>query len=252
MYILADVPIEGNSMIGVMSSPIASNEFVWSGDTMGDARWGLTPSSGQLVIRGESGLAIAYGVTSPTPSTSEGIIAPPGAVRLIDGEWTAWDPPCAGSLRGDQPYATIQVPHLLLGASSSGGMVAVVCEEASDGAPLRTFVSSDGGATFVEGTQLPDGMTMTNRSWILVLDDGAILVGAALDTGELVVERSDDSGDSWTVDTSFGGVGDFATMTVTPTGRIVVVATVEGIDGASSDVAQLSEDGGTWVPIGRV
>jgi len=242
VYVLADVAVEGNSRVGVMSSPVERDEFVWSGTAMGDATWELTPWSGQLVIRGESGWAIAYGATSPTPSTSGAVVAPPGAVRRINGEWTGWDPPCAASLQGEQQMTTIQLPRLVLGASPSGRTVAVVCKEASGDGPLRTFVSGDDGATFVEAAQLPDGVTMTERSWILVPDDSTILLGVALDTGELVVERSDDDGRSWTVETSFADAKDFATVTVTPTGRIVVVASAE---------AQVRDDRGTWVPIGK-
>ncbi|MEO6651534.1 MAG: hypothetical protein ABIP17_02630, partial [Ilumatobacteraceae bacterium] len=80
------------------------------------------------------------------------------------------------------------------------------------------------------------------RSWLLVPDDNTILLGVALDTGELVVEGSHDGGRSWTVETSFKDAKEFASATVTPTGRIVVVA---GIEGRSRN------DQGTWVPTGK-
>ena len=86
VYVLADVVIDGNSRIGVMSSPVETDDFAWSGSTMGDVRWGLTPYSGQLVIRGESGWAIAYGATAPGPTPSDGNgFVPQGAARLVIG-----------------------------------------------------------------------------------------------------------------------------------------------------------------------
>ncbi|MEO6651270.1 MAG: sialidase family protein [Ilumatobacteraceae bacterium] len=136
----------------------------------------------------------------------------------------------------------IQLPRLVLGAAPSGGTIVVVCEEANGDGPLRTFVSRDGDATFIEAAQLPDGVTMTERSWVLVPDDSTILLGVALDTGELVVKRSYDGGRSWTLETSFADAQDFATVTVTPTGRIVVVAGIE---------ASTRDDRGAWVPIGK-
>jgi hypothetical protein len=248
-YIFADVPVGGNSRIGIESSPVGRDSFVWSGDTMGNVEWPLTPASRQLVVRGRSGWAIAYGVLAPPPSTS-GSLSPPGALRLIGGKWTVWDPPCARSLKGEPEYTVIQVPRLLLGASSTGATVAVVCQE-TKGAPLRTFVSHDASATFEEGAHLPHGVTMTDHSWLQVLDDGTLLLGAVLGTGEPVVERSVDGGASWTVDVSFGGAGDLATMTVTPSGRILVVATVDGADGSKHTVAHMRDDRGIWVPIGQ-
>ena len=242
VYVLADVPVAGNSTVGVKSSPVDRDEFVWSGTTMGDARWDPRPWSGQLVIRGESGWAIAWGTTSPAPSTATTAGPFPGAVRRINGEWTGWDPPCAASLQGEKQLTTIQVPRLVLGASPSGAAVAVVCKEAKGGGPLRTFVSGDGGTTFVEAAPLPAGATMTERAWLLVPDDNTILLGVALDTGELVVEGSHDGGRSWTVETSFADAKEYVTATVTPTGRIVVVAGTEG---------RVRGDQGTWVPTGK-
>jgi hypothetical protein len=244
VYVLAEVTNTGNSRIGVMSSPVETDAFVWSGTTMGDARWGLTPSSGQLVLSEASGWAIAYGATAATSST------PGGAVRRIDGEWTGWSPPCAVSLEVEQPYQTIELPRLILGASRTGGMVAVVCSQSTAGRSPRAFVSADDGATFREASRLPDGMTLTDRSWVIVPDDDTILVGVALDTGELAVARSDDGGTSWIVETSFGVGAEFATATVTATGRVVVVATIEGNEATRRDVAQFRDDGGTWLPIG--
>lgn len=248
VYVLADVPIGGNSRVGVMSSPVDSDAFVWSGTTMGDVRWGLTPNSGQLVVTGQSGWAIAYGATATPPksSTSGGIEVPEVAVRLIDGEWAAWAPPCAVSLEGERPYQTIHLPRLILGASQSGGTVAVVCSLSTADFSLRVFVSADDGATFHEATRLPDGMTVNDRSWVIAPDDDTILVGVTLDTGELATAKSADRGTSWTVDTSFGGRGKFATATVTPTGRIVVVATIQDSEGTRRTVAQFRDDGGTW------
>lgn len=246
VYVLADVDIDGNSRIGVMSSPVDSDDFVWSGTTIGDVRYGLTPNSGQLAVNGESGWAIAYGATAPGSTVSDGVDVPPGAARLIDGEWTEWAPPCAVSLEGERPYQTIKVPQLILGVSTSGGTVAVVCSGTPTYGAPRAFVSADDGATFAETTRLPDGMTLTPQSWVLVPDDDTILVGVALDTGELAVARSDDRGTTWTVETSFGGGGRFAAATITPTGRIVVVATIEDSPSARRDVAQFRDDSGTW------
>lgn len=250
VYVLADVVIGGNSRVGVMSSSVESDDFVWSGSTMGDVRWGLTPSSGQLVVSGESGWAIAFGATAPesTPSDGNGFV-PPGAARLVDGEWTEWAPPCSVSLEGEQQLQTIELPRLILGASRSGGMVAVVCSQSTADRSPRAFVSADEGATFLEATRLPDGMTLTDRSWIIVPDDDTILVGVTLDTGELAVARSDDRGTSWILDTTFNVGAEFTTATVTPNGRIVVVATIDGLEATRRDVAQFRDDGGTWLPI---
>jgi hypothetical protein len=135
---------------------------------------------------------------------------------------------------------TIRVPQLVLGASPSGATVAVVCKEAKGGGPLRAFVSRDGGTTFVEAAPLPDGVTMTERSWLSVPDDNTILLGVALATGELVVEGSHDGGRSWTVEKSFADAKEFAGATVTPTGRTVVLAGNE---------AWIRDDRGAWVPI---
>jgi hypothetical protein len=129
-------------------------------------------------------------------------------------------------------------------------MVAVVCSQSTAGRSPRAFVSADDGATFREASRLPDGMTLTDRSWVIVPDDDTILVGVALDTGELAVARSDDGGTSWIVETSFGVGAEFATATVTATGRVVVVATIEGNEATRRDVAQFRDDGGTWLPIG--
>lgn len=111
-------------------------------------------------------------------------------------------------------------------------------------------MSFDAGATFVETVRLPAGTTLAERSWVMVADDDTILVGVELDTGALAIARSSDRGGSWAVDASFGDSGTFATATITPTGRIVVLATIDGADAPRRDAALYRDDTGTWRPIG--
>lgn len=51
------------------------------------------------------------------------------------------------------------------------------------------------------------------------------------------------------MDTTFSVGAEFATATITPTGTVVVVATVDGLEATRRDEAQIRDDSGTWLPI---
>lgn len=246
VYLLGDVPVNGNSTSVVLSSPIDRDEFVWTGTSMGDARWGLDVHSAQLAVSSQGGWAIGFGVVSARAN------APDGATRTVEGEWVTWEPPCAMRLDDEEPYTRIDVPQMALGVSPSGEYVGVVCDAGTDAGFPLVFLSADGGATFESTTPMSGNIRFTTGSWLVVTDDGTMIVGLATDAADLVVQSSTDGGQTWRTEALFGERNYFLDVSVTPAGRLVVVAKSDGPNAARGADGKARQPDGTWVPLATV
>jgi photosystem II stability/assembly factor-like uncharacterized protein len=170
----------------VASSPI--DEDAWQvASVRADIGAGPVPEA-QLVVAGSAGWVV-----------SVNRVVTDGA-RLVDGTWSAWRPACADSLG-----------PAVLAAWSGTGLLAV-CDVGLLGDPAgeHLYVSTDGGATFVERN---GALPFEDARFVAAATDSAFFVKAG---SELVA--SFDGGDTWTTVLATGtaaraGFLDFATET---------------------------------------
>jgi photosystem II stability/assembly factor-like uncharacterized protein len=150
----------------VASSPI--DEDAWQVASVRVELGGGPVPEAQLVLAGSAGWVV--GVNR---------VVTDGA-RLDDGTWSAWRPACADSLG-----------PAVLAAWSETGLLAV-CDVGLLGDPAgeHLYVSTDGGATFVERN---GALPFEDARFVAAATDSAFFVKAG---SELVA--SFDAGDTWT------------------------------------------------------
>lgn len=208
--------------VRIASSPVGSDSWTLS-PTKVQIGAGPVPST-QLVLSGTGGWLVQIDRTVV------------GGARLVNGEWSAWTPPCA----------TVNGPAVLAASSSTDLVAACAVGQWSTPKGEHLYISHDGGTTFTEAAaQVP----LTDAAGIGSPGAGSILVaGSTTQAAEIV--GSFDGGQTWQTVMTAGSSG--ATLTyvgfTTPTQGVAVMQTGTGPGGQTS-VGKLlvTRDGGhTW------
>ncbi|HZQ59280.1 MAG TPA: hypothetical protein VFA84_14670 [Acidimicrobiales bacterium] len=202
----------------VATAPVASDAFSVSlGAAAIPVGAGPVPTV-QLVLQGRTGWAIEVDRTVV------------GGLRLVDGAWQPWTPPC---LTGNGPAVI---------AASSATEVVAACDEGVWGpAPQtgeRLWVSHDGGATFTGAGPIPGGHALAVAS-----PSAGTIVAAVQAAGPAALEATFDAGATWSQVSTAAGVDAADLGFTTATQGVVVFRTPAG-DGGT---LQITRDGGrTW------
>jgi hypothetical protein len=211
--------------VRIASSPVGSDSWTLS-PTKVQIGAGPVPST-QLVLSGAGGWLVQIDRTVV------------GGARLVNGEWSAWTPPCA----------TVNGPAVLAASSSTDLVAACAVGQWSTPKGEHLYVSHDGGTTFTEAAaQVP----LTDAAAIGSPGAGSILV-AGQTTQAAAIVGSFDGGQTWqTVMTAGSPGGQAASPTylgfTTPTQGVSITQSGTGTGGQTS-VGKLlvTRDGGhTW------
>lgn len=151
-----------------------------------------------------------------------------GGARLVDGSWSAWQPPCLDAV--GPAYLAASGPTELVAACDVG------LWSTPTGAHL--YVSHDGGSTFLES---PASVPVTMTSQLAAAAPSVIVVGGTDATGP-VLAATFDGGQSWAVVARPGAVDLRDLGFTTPTQGVVI-----GAPGDGPATLLMTRDGGrTW------
>ena len=208
---------DGAQHFRIVTSPVGRD--AWIGSALQIAVGGGPVPTIQLVLSGDTGWLLENDRT---------VVA---GARLVGGVWQTWKPACA-DVTGPAAIA----------ASSPSDLVAS-CDVGLWSSPKgnHLFVSSDGGATFVEAA---GSLPVTLGGGIATPDTSTIVVAGSDAKGSVLV-GSFDGGHTWSLVHRAATVGFADLGFTTSTQGVVVTSSASG-----SDHLLMTRDGGrTWSAI---
>jgi len=210
---------DGDSHVRIASSPVASDEWQLAPVQL-EVGAGPVPSA-QMVLQGDGGWVIEVDRTVV------------GGARLVNGAWTAWQPPCLD----------VAGPAVLAARGSADLVAACDVGQWSTPEGERLYLSSDGGLTFARvGGQVP----LQQVQGLTSLDAGVTLVAGNPAGGGVRLAATFDGGRSWTTvfDAPDGSTVAYLGLT-TRTQGVAIVTTAD-----DRRALVITRDGGrTWPPV---
>ena len=205
--------------ISIATSPIGTDAWTVS-PTHVDLGAGPVPAP-QIVLQGSTGWLVEVDRT---------VIA---GARLVNGAWTAWQPPCLG-LAG---------PATLAAASSTDLVAACDVGVWSTPTGVHLYASANGGASFTEAASK---VPVFDLQGVAAPSPSVIVVGGSLSgTGSALV-RSTDGGATWAAVERLNGAGSFSELGfTTPSQGVVIEASAD----AGSQLLMTRDGGLTWTPV---
>lgn len=165
------VVITNDGAVRIVTAPVATDRWTVATVTI-PVGAGPVPHA-QLVLQGTTGWVIEVDRTVV------------GGARLVNGGWTAWQPPCS----------QVQGPAILAGSSPMDLVASCQVGLWSEPKGEHLFVSHDGGSTFAEAAgpadPTPGSVAIASPS------PGTAVLGAVSAQGAATLVATFDGGSSW-------------------------------------------------------
>lgn len=210
---------DGSGHVRIASSPVTGDGWQLSPVQL-EVGAGPVPSA-QMVLQGDAGWVI---------EVDRAVV---GGARLVNGTWTAWQPPCLD----------VAGPAVL--AARGPADLVAVCDVGLWSTPQgeHLYVSTDGGVTF---TRLAAAVPLQQVQGLTSLDAGVTLVGGYAAGGGVRLAATFDGGRTWT--TVFDALDGASLTDLGLTTAMQGVGIIATSDGTHSLV--MTRDGGrTWTAV---